>query len=169
VSTADLIVIAGAPGVGKSTLCAKLKSRLGSPYLEFSNFRSPHLDPLWSDANEDEHDMAFDNLVYVTNNYLQHGYRPVILTDLVDQRLADVSTVFGSRELYIFTLVLEDESELRRRLENRTSGFRDQKRAVVWNRELLSRPLYSGEIRIDVTGRSPAEIASQIEELLGDA
>jgi hypothetical protein len=39
----------------------------------------------------------------------------------------------------------------------------------VWNRELLSRPLYSGEIRIDVTGRSPAEIASQIEELLGDA
>ena len=168
-STVDLIVVAGAPGVGKSTLCAKLKSDLGSLCLEFGNFRSPHLDPLWAEANEDEHDMAFENLVYVINNYLRHGYGPVILTDLVDERLADICTVFSSRELHIFTLVLRDEGEHRRRLATRTSGFRDQKRAVVWNRNLLSRPLYNREVRIDVTDRDPTDIASRIEELLDDA
>src|SRR6476646_8481696 len=65
----DLIVIAGSPGAGKSTLGLALARSLGAPFLEFSVLRQPQLDPPWSNASPVEHEMAWESLQCVVRNY----------------------------------------------------------------------------------------------------
>ncbi len=55
----DLIVIAGAPGSGKTTVGEQLHAKLGSVLLNFGRLREPHLDPDWSNASDVEEEMAF--------------------------------------------------------------------------------------------------------------
>jgi len=145
----DLIVIAGAPGVGKSTLCVALSRALGSPYLEFSLLRQPHLDATWSNASPDEHEMAWENLQFVVRNYLRHGYRNVLVTDLRDERVRQVSDVFGDLDYRIVTLVLTDASELRRRISERREGFVNADAAVSWNAAVRARPPLPREMVIE--------------------
>lgn len=123
--TFDLIVLGGAPGVGKSTLASHLRSTLAPALLEFSAFRQPHLNAAWSDASPNEEAMAFENVAFVVRNYVRSGYRNVVLTDLRDERLASVPGTFSDLDIRIVTLVLADDDELRRRLRARTEGYRD--------------------------------------------
>src|SRR5688572_25579363 len=95
----ELIVVAGAPGTGKSTVCAQLRSRLESPYVEFSELRRLHLDEEWRNADDDEEEMSFQNLVFMVENYWRHGYRDVIVTDLRDARVQQIPRTFASREV----------------------------------------------------------------------
>jgi predicted kinase len=147
-SSADLIVVGGAPGVGKSTLCAALRARVAPVYMEFSSFRSPHLNARWSDKSPAEEAMAFENLESVVRNYVRHGYRNIVLTDFTDERLASLLDAFADLSLRIVTLVLRDEAELRRRVEERREGYTDVETALAWNEAVRRRPLIRGEVRI---------------------
>jgi predicted ATPase len=69
----DLIVIAGAPGSGKTTISKILRSRLQAPLIDFGSLRNRHLDSEWSNAGPAEEQIAFENLVFVVESYAQHG------------------------------------------------------------------------------------------------
>src|SRR3989344_461172 len=84
-----LIVISGSPGSGKSTICSLLKEKLNSPYIEFSSLQEFHLNNEWTNWNEDGEKMAFENLIFVLKNYIKHGYKNVILTDLRDEKVQE--------------------------------------------------------------------------------
>ena len=157
-TVADLLVIGGAPGAGKSTLSARLQHALGSPFLEFSVLRQPHLDPLWSNESPAEEAMAFENLLFVLENYLAHGYRDVIVTDLKDFRLGDLAAAFPDART--FTLVLRDPEELRRRIESRAAGWRDAEGAGAWNGAVRARAPFPGETKIEADGLSPDDLAA---------
>lgn len=160
----DLIVIAGSPGVGKSTLGLALARTLGWPFLEFSVLREPHLDPTWSNASPAEHEMAWESLQFIVRNYVKHGYRNVVVTDLREERVRQVQEVFGDLEYRILTLALVNEAELRRRVGARREGFVDVDAAVAWNAAVRARPALPHETRIEVDGHTVEELLEAVRK-----
>jgi len=163
-SMRDFIILAGAPGSGKTTVGQLLQTRLRSPYIDFGDLRTFHLDPDWSNASDDEEGMSFDNLIFILKNYVTYGYHNVIVTDLRDNRIEQLPIVLAGYRFVIVTLVVSLDGELKKRVlaEERESGFRDVERALTWNDHVRSRTLCEGEQRIDNTHNDPRKTVEHI-------
>lgn len=162
----DFIFIAGAPGSGKSTLAKRLQERLGSPCFEFGwipEFRLPGPD---SQAREEA--LSFENLTLVVKNYVRHGYRNVILTDLNDLRFREIPRRFARYRYVILTLVVTDEEILQRRVLNAThsSGYRDCAAAVRHSRLIQTRRLLPNEYRVGNTHGCVEETVTEMLQIL---
>lgn len=162
----DVIVIGGAPGSGKSTLAAGLKADLRGPWIDFGRLREFHLERDWSDEGPDEEAMTFANLVFILRNYIDNGYRNVLVDDLRDFRIQQAPAVLADLDLRIVTLVVSDDDELRRRILVRNDGWNDAERAVKWNHAVIERYRVEGEHRIDTAGRLPGEVAAAALEVI---
>jgi hypothetical protein len=164
----DFIVIAGAPGSGKTTIARMLHARTQSVSIDFGTFREFHLDPQWKKECPREEAMAFENLVFTLRNYRRHGYENVIVTDLKDARVREFPALFPDADLLIATLVVKDDAELARRvlLPERDSGWRDVEGALAWNRAIIERPAVDGEVKIDNTLPDPGPALERILGLL---
>lgn len=155
--------LAGAPGVGKSTVARALQRTFRVPLIELGELREFHLmDPNWSDASAAEAALAFDHLVHIARSYLRHGYPFVLATDLPLAELARVPEVAANGlSSRLLTLVIRDAEEHRARLLGpRDSGFRDVEWAARWNADELARAPYSFEYRLDTTGQTPETTAA---------
>lgn len=90
-----VIVIAGAPGTGKSTIAKILQPKLNTALLEFG--RMPEFQDR-GDGNNigyvEEQGIAFENLVLVAKNYIKCGFKNIILTDLEDERIYRIPKLF---------------------------------------------------------------------------
>ena len=62
--------------------------------------------------------------------------------------------------------VLNDFGELQRRIVERSEGWQDVRGAVDWNRKVLERPAVGRELKIDVTGMPPDQVANAALEFL---
>ena len=164
----DIIVIGGAPGSGKTTICRLLQARLNSPYIDFGWLRQFHLDETWSNASPREEAMAFENLAYIVRNYLRHGYRNIILTDFEDWRLQEIPIHFRHEDFVIATLVLHDAAEHARRVldPTRDSGYRNVTAARAWNHAVIARSAVASEVKIDNTAPDPQPALDAIMTLL---
>lgn len=143
-------------------LCDKLQS----PFIEYGRLREFHLDWEWTNQHREEEQMAFENLVYIVENYFRNGWKNVIVTDLRDFRVEQIPTLFAEVNYLIATLVVESDDELARRLNARSEGFRDVEAALVWNRNVRHRRLLANEYRIDNTNRHPENAAAEILKLV---
>lgn len=163
-----LIIIGGAPGSGKTTISKLLHERFQSVMFDFGWLRQFHLDPEWRNASPAEEEMSFENLVFILRNYLKHGYSPILLNDLQDQRIQSIPRLFAPDEYMIVTLVLRDDKVLKTRVlePERDSGYRDFEAAIAWNRGLLDRALVPNEVQIDNTALGPEEASQQIIDLI---
>jgi adenylate kinase family enzyme len=165
----DFIFVAGAPGSGKSTVAKQLQERLGSPCFEFGwipEFRLPGPE---SQALEEA--LSFENLTLVVKNYIRHGYRNIIVTDLNDIRFREIPRRFARYRYVILTLVVTDDEVLRRRVldETRSSGYRDEEAALRHNRLIQGRRLLPNEYRVDNTGQGIDETVGESLPLLWEA
>jgi len=161
----DLLVIAGAPGSGKTTVSDILHATLHSPYIDFGDVRNFHLDRQWSNQSPREEQMSFENLVYILKNYIRYGYQNVILNDLQDFRVQQIPELFAEHNYLIASLVIESDDELAARIRNRNSGFTNVERALTWNREIQQRPLLAGEYRIDNMRNNPQQTVDTILQI----
>jgi len=155
-----IIFIAGAPGSGKTTISNKLKIKLNDcPLIDFGWIREFHLNKSWSNANNKEEQMSFENLVYILKNYIKNGYPYIIVNDLQDRRITEIPEIFNSTNYLIFSLLVKDENELSVRVmdSTRDSGFRDVKEALRWNKELSERDALPNEFKVDNSTRNPDE------------
>ncbi|HRW10848.1 MAG TPA: AAA family ATPase, partial [Caldilineaceae bacterium] len=164
----DFIVIAGAPGSGKSTISKLLHEKFGSCLIDFGDLRQFHLNRSWSNASPLEEQMAFDNLVAILKNYARHGYHHVLVNDLRDHRVQQLPEVLAGYHFIIITLVITDDEVMRTRVLNpeRNSGFRDADAALAWNRTLLERPAVANEHKLDTTTLSVAETVDAVLGLI---
>ena len=112
----DIIVIHGAPGSGKSTTAALVHEKLRSPWFEFGwipEFRS--LNPHTEISFEQETEISFENLILVVKNYIRHGFKNVIITDInFDSQILRLPEVFAGLQYKLFTLYADDEAMKKR-------------------------------------------------------
>lgn len=163
----DLIILAGAPGSGKSTIGELLREKEGYPLIDFGWLRQGHLNNTWSNATPEEEEMALENLTFIIKNYWKHGYKNLVVTDLQDERVAFLAERFKESKYIIISLVISNDEELRKRvLGERDSGFRNVEAALKWNRNLKSRPALANEYRVDNTHNDPLKTMQEIVALI---
>ncbi len=159
----DLIIIAGAPGSGKSTVCALLLKELDSVWIDFGKLREFHLDREWNKANETEEKMTFENLIFMVENYLKHGYKNIIVDDIRDFRVGELHNLFKSS--MVISLYASD-SEIEKRITSRNDGWKDIEKAVKWNQDIQAQPESERSYKIDNTDLSPEETVGKILNIL---
>ena len=134
--------------------------------IDFGKLREFHLERDWSNQSAAEEEIAFENLVFIVRNYLQRGYEHIIVEDLKDFRVQQMAEVFADAKPRIVTLVLRDGAELRRRIAQRNEGWTNADGAVEINREILERGEMVGERKIDVSGKTPGQVAQEAMRVL---
>ncbi len=149
----DIIFIAGAPGSGKSSVAKLLQKKLNSPCFEFGwipEFRNKGDEIV---PYEEDEGIAFENLTLVIKNYIKHGFKNIIITDLEDKRIKELHNVFQQENYILFSLIVSDDEVLKSRVldETRSSGYRDFETAIKINKEIIERQLLLNEKRIDTT------------------
>ena len=160
-----VLFITGCPGSGKSTVAALLHEKLKCPWYEFGwipEFRqkNPHTEISY----EEEELISLENLLLVTDNYLQHGFSYVILTDIREPYTDMVYQHFPAEQIRLVTLIAEDDAVIRRRVLTRDNGndYRNAEEAAGLNRIFRTRPLLTGEIRILCDHCTAEETAERI-------
>ena len=164
----DLIFIAGAPGTGKSTIANGLQKKFRSPFFEFGwipEFRKKDGEEI---SYIEEELIAFENLVLVLKNYIKHGFKNIIVTDLEDKRILELNSHFSKNNYLLFTLTLSDQELLKSRIldEERSSGYRDWQDGIDINKRILKRPLLPHEVRIETIQKTPQTIVEEIYNYL---
>ena len=119
----DLMVVAGSPGAGKTSLCDELRARWGIvPLIDLGDLRNFHLDRRWENQSERELAIAFDHLVYIVHSYARHKWTPVLVNDLREEWVARVQVFFGDLRYAIVTLFASSEA-VAERVRRRNDGF----------------------------------------------
>ena len=166
----DIIIIRGAPGVGKTKTAKCLASHYpGGVRIEIDSLRSMVISVEWT--NQEEHIGILSLSTDLLRGFLRLGFRPVIVVDTfsgdkLDKYLADLRRLDEKLVVRLFALVT-DVDELKRRLEDRLADeFRDVEISQKLNSQVV-RYLHPTEELIDTTEAVPEETARQMLETLG--
>lgn len=168
----DFIFIAGAPGSGKSSVAKALQEKLDCPLFEFGwipEFRNTGKKVI---PYTEEESLAFENLVLVTKNYVKHGFKNVVITDLDNDYIEQLPKIFGDYDFKICTLRLQDKEALKQRVleGSRSSEYRNWEKALEINDSLLNRLAFQNEVFIDIDGQSVSDVVDRIiTEIQGGA
>ncbi len=158
----DVIFITGCPTSGKSTISSLLQQKLQSPMFEFGwipEFRLLEVDQKY----EDEEKLSFENLNLVVKNYVKHGYSNIIITDIRDDLLKQVPTIYNEYSYKIFTLILSEE-EIKFRIDKRKiekNGFSNLQLAIKSN-QFWSDSNFKNQTKIFAENMNPEKILNII-------
>jgi predicted kinase len=166
----DVIVIRGAPGVGKSSAakCLAALCPAGSR-VEVDVLRRMVISVSWKDQNE--HIRMLDAAAGLTHDLARFGFRPVIVVDTfsgdkVARFIEVLRRLDAGRTVQVFALHATEEA-LRARLAARSADeFKDFAISKQLNEDVLG-VCQSGELCVDTTGRGPEEVARVIHREVG--
>jgi predicted kinase len=161
----DLILLKGAPGVGKSSAAKELARHFGSSVrIEVDDLRKMVVRVKWTD--QVEHRKVLTLGAQLASGFLRSGFAPVILVDTfsgdkIDDFLSEVRS--GCPHARVFVAVLHASEEvLRDRVANRDAdGFRDLTVSLRLNHQAVHE-LRPFERLIDTTDLSPADVVQTI-------
>ena len=158
----ELIIINGAPGVGKSVVGNLLFSKLdNSAFLDG--------DDVWRtnpfEVNEATKNLVEDNIVSVLRNYFKARYEYIILTwvlhrqSIIDRILDQLDDVEFST--HIFTLTADEKTLL-----SRLQMDEDRKTNPDIALDRLEQSMKLNTTKIDTTAMKPEDIVDEILETL---
>lgn len=149
----QVIFIGGAPGIGKSTLARHLKK-------EFPGGVTLESDMLWSCINAvnwHDQDQGWESLkqsLFLAQKYLKSGFSPVTVVNVFTTRtLERVFELLEKVKLFTdFKIVslYTSEAELKRRVVNRESGWKDLEGCYFCNRDVQTQR-FENQLLIDTT------------------
>lgn len=163
-SEVDLLIVRGAPGVGKSTAVRRLRKLIASgAVIEVDALRGMIAAVEW--VNTEQHWLALDHARLLIDAFLAKGYRPVVLVDTFSRGKL-TRFVAGLDLSYRVASLYASEAELVRRVSGRPEGgFKDLDSCRVLNDEVAANR-YEHEHLIDVTMLRPTAVAERLEEVL---
>jgi predicted kinase len=163
-----VLVLRGAPGVGKSTLGRGLRRALPcGAVIEVDDVRGMLSQVDWTDRHQ--HDIALAVGLDTACSFIEHGRRPVIVIDTFSRsRLRGVQARLDGASLRHHTLSLWLEASLLAdRLKSRTSGFKDWEPSRILNDEVRANR-YPAEQLVDVSALDREAVLGLALELLGE-
>lgn len=167
----DLILLKGAPGVGKSTAAGIIANHFRSGVrIEVDRLREMVISVNWT--NQAEHRSVLSISARLAADFLRCGFGPVILIDTfsgtkIDEFLSTFHSECPDRRTFVVVLHASDEI-LRERILNRPAdGFRDTVIATRINRESVvdAKPT---DLLIDTSTRSPVDVAREVVTAVDD-
>ena len=167
--SADVVIIRGAPGAGKSQAAKALTPLFPhGAKVEVDILRKMVISVDWK--NQQEHINLLQVAARLTHDFINLGFRPVIVVDTFSGekfiRFIDtLRQMDGSLAIKIFGLYASDEV-LRTRLEARPSDeFKNFCICKKLNEDVL-KIKHPGEFQIDTCGLSPRQTAEEIYKRL---
>jgi broad-specificity NMP kinase len=161
----DLILLKGAPGVGKSTAAKLLAHQFPSGVrVEVDTLRQMVIAVDWT--NQAEHRKLLTLSAQLAAGFLRSGFSPVILVDTfsgdkIDGFLTEFHAQCPSKRVCVVVLHAADDV-LRERVSNREEGaFRDIGISMRINHESV-RDARPHELVLDTSTLSPAEVMGAI-------
>jgi len=168
-SPPDVVVLRGAPGVGKSSTAKCLASFFPrGARVEVDLLRNMIISVDWK--NQEEHIQLLEAAAGLTNDLARFGFLPVIVVDTFSggKLIRFLDTLRGlnaARTARAFALHADDDV-LRTRLTLRPANeFKDFAISRKLNADVL-RLRYPGELLIDTTSRPPEGTATMIRDAL---
>jgi len=167
----DLILLKGAPGVGKSTAAKLLAQHFPSGVrVEVDTLRQMVISVDWT--NQAEHRSLLALSAQLAAGFLRSGFAPVILVDTfsgdkIDGFLTEFHAQCPSKRVCVVVLHAS-EDVLRERLSNREAGaFRNIGIAMRINHESVrdARPF---ELVLDTSASSPKDLTGEILRIACD-
>ncbi|MGH7132348.1 MAG: AAA family ATPase [Phycisphaerales bacterium] len=161
----DLILLKGAPGVGKSAAAKSLARHFPSGVrIEVDDLRTMVNGVKWTDQSE--HRSVLTLGAQLAAGFLRSGFAPVILVDTfsgdkVDGFLNAFRADYPHGRVCVNVLHASDDVLRDRVLNREADGFRDLAVSTRINREAV-RDAKSFEKLIDTSGLSPTEVAEAI-------
>jgi broad-specificity NMP kinase len=166
---ANIIILAGSPAVGKTSVAEEVRRRVGGAVIDMGRFREMYLDPEWKNANQEESDMAFRLACYVSKEFVRNSIRPVLITDTLPRHLPLSFQELAGTGFKIVLLFVTGKDVLQQRMQDptRDSGFSDLE--VSWQRNVAEqeRTPHANELRIDTTSLAVEQTASEVIRLMG--
>lgn len=147
----DLILVNGAPGIGKTTLSVMLGEHFASPVIDFGVLREFHLDKKWERKSDAEEQMTYEILVEMLKIYVRHGLKNIFINDLKERQVDGLNQLFKDTNSLVLTLTITDYSVLKERIVRRNCGWRDVDAAWQRNQSTIQREPWKNEVRVDVT------------------
>lgn len=161
----DLVLVKGAPGVGKSTAARLLARQFPKGVLiEVDTLRGMVIEVNWKD--QAEHRSVLRMAAHLATDFLRAGFSPVVLVDTFSgDKLAGFLDVFRPENPDARVVATLHASEAAPRnigcFIEKVGGFRDLAICLRINREVV-RDAAPFETLIDTTERSPNEVAETI-------
>jgi len=165
-----IIFIAGAPGVGKSTISALLHKKHGFPVIDFGRMIITHLDNIRSAnvENISHQKMSFEIFMKAIECHIKYGFFPVIVNDLRDTQVQQIQEYFSDTDYIIISLYVTNKEELETRIlsvSRDEDSFQNASEAWAWNESLRKRSAFHNEHKIDITQTDPSKTVDEILKL----
>jgi hypothetical protein len=161
----DLIVLKGAPGVGKTSAACQLETHLSSGVrIEVDVLRRMVVNVDWGDQSEHRKLLLLSS--QVAAGFLRLGFAPVVLVDTfsgdkIDAFLAAFRSEWPQGRVFVAVLHASEDVLRERVLRREEGGFRDLTVSMRLNLK-AARDLRSFERLIDTSAHSPTEVAQAI-------
>lgn len=166
--TVDLLLVRGAPGVGKSS-AAKLLRKLipAGAIVEVDHVRGMIAAVRWIDS--EQHLVALAVTRSIVRSFLEQNFRPVVVVDTFSRGklkafVEQISAEIGARHR-IASLYAEEATLVARVNDRPQNEFREPEISAKLNQEIFKNR-YDLEELIDTTNLSPTEVAARLFDVV---
>jgi predicted kinase len=167
-----IVLLRGAPGVGKSTLAKGLRAFFPDGIVLETDAIHQFINSVdWNDDNEKE--ACLENALAMADVYLEHGYKPCIIVSPFYKRWLDffldqLRKHHHAHEHFVISLYADDEV-LKQRVAQRENGYSNLELCLEYNEDTRTYRV-ENELLIDTSHFSDAELVEfvhkKLEEIL---